>query len=69
MSREAYLNTLKQEGVNLDRLLDSYNHNPKNQNPLYLTTQNEFGFKKPTTATYTYERIARDQKFSNRYEN
>jgi len=67
ISVDAFAQTLHDEKVDVDRLLSSYNHAPKPQNPLYSTTQNEFGIKKPTAATYTVERLARDQKFSNSY--
>jgi len=67
VSVEAWMQTIHDEKVDVERLLHSYNHDPKPQNPLYATTQNEFGIKKPTTATYTSERQARDQKFSNSY--
>jgi len=53
------MKTLRDEKVDVERLLNSYKHAPKGQNPLYATTQNDFGIKKPTTATYTSERIAR----------
>ena len=67
VSVDAYMKTIRDQSVDVYRLLNSYNHAPKDQNPLYATTQNEFGIKKPTAATYTTERIARDQKFSNSY--
>ncbi|GMH50718.1 hypothetical protein TrRE_jg5097 [Triparma retinervis] len=67
VSVDAFMKTVRDEKLDVDRLLASYNHDPKNQNPLYGTTQNDFGIKKPTAATYTSERIARDQKFSNSY--
>ena len=50
--------------VPIENILNSYSHAPKPQNPLYATSQNEHGIKKPTVATYTAERCARDQKFS-----
>ncbi|GMH75752.1 hypothetical protein TL16_g06862 [Triparma laevis f. inornata] len=67
VSVDAYLKTLRDEKLDVTRLLNSYNHDPKDQNPLYATTQNEFGIKKPTAATYTTERLARNQAFSNSY--
>ena len=48
----------------VQKLLDSYSHDPLRQNPLYLTTQNEVGLKKPTEATVTSERLAKKQEFS-----
>lgn len=67
VSVDAFMKTVRDEGVDVDRLLNSYNHAPKPQNPLYATTQNEFGIKKPTAATYTTERAARNQAYSNSY--
>ena len=49
------------------QVLESYQHNPKNQHPLYSTNSNEFGLKKPTEATFTATRIARNQGFSNSF--
>lgn len=42
----------------------NYTHNPKAQNPLYGTTANEFGLRKPTEATQTTARYGLSQKFS-----
>ena len=58
---------MRSEVVPIARTLESYNHDPKDQNPLYATTQNEFGIKKPTVATYTSERLPRNQQFSNSF--
>ena len=44
--------------------LDNYNHVPKIENPLYTTTANEFGSKKPSQATLTKMRYMRSQSFS-----
>lgn len=41
-----------------------YKHEPKSQNPLFTTTANEIGLKKPSKATYTTTRYARSQNFS-----
>jgi len=60
----AYNTIQHQNIVPIEKILNSYSHEPKPQNPLYATTQNEHGIKKPTVATYTAERCARDQKFS-----
>mmetsp|Transcript_24295 Transcript_24295/g.43524 ORF Transcript_24295/g.43524 Transcript_24295/m.43524 type:complete len:199 (+) Transcript_24295:29-625(+) len=45
-------------------ILSQYKHNPKNQNPLYGTSANEIGLKKPSSATYPTERHGMSQKFS-----
>lgn len=44
--------------------LDIYNHAPKLENPLYTTTSNEFGSKKPSQATFNKVRYSRSQNFS-----
>ena len=54
--------TIPKEEVN--KILSQYNHSPKNENPLYSTTANEFGLKRPTQATYTNVRYGNSQKFS-----
>jgi hypothetical protein len=45
-------------------ILSNYNHNPKEQNPLYVTEANEFGLRKPTEAAFTTARYGLSQKFS-----
>jgi hypothetical protein len=67
VSVEAFAKTQHQGKEDITRLLKSYNHAPKPQNPLYATTQNDFGIKKPTEATYTAERLPRNQAFSNAF--
>ena len=54
--------TVSKEEVH--EILSQYNHNPKQQNPLYATTANEFGLRKPSAATYTTARYGLSQKFS-----
>lgn len=51
----------------IQKTLDSYKHSPRVQNPLYTTTSNEFGLKKPSAATFSNARQARSQKFSNSF--
>jgi len=48
-------------------LFDSYEHKPKVQHPVYTTTANEFGSKKPTVATCSGVRLSRSQTFSNSF--
>jgi len=45
-------------------ILSQYNHDPKDQNPLYGTTANEYGLKKPSEATLPTARHGNSQKFS-----
>ena len=54
--------TVSKEEVN--EIMAQYHHNPKDQNPLYATTANEYGKKKPSAATYSTERHGLSQKFS-----
>ena len=42
----------KGEFENAEQFLQSYNHNPKHEEPLYTTTANEYGIKKPSMATH-----------------
>lgn len=46
-----------------DELLETFTHKSKGENPLYMTTNNDFGRKRPTAATFTFERRARQQGF------
>ena len=48
----------------VNEILSQYDHNPKEQNPLYVTTANEYGRKRPTQATYQNVRHGMSQKFS-----
>lgn len=50
-----------------DALLKSYKHTVKEENPLYSTTNNDIGIKRPTGATFTFERRARQQGFRYTY--
>merc|ERR1719502_1968936 len=54
-------------GASVAEVLDAYNHNPKEEHPMYITTNNFFGKKRPTIATFTGERMARSQNFSNSF--
>ncbi len=45
----------------------SYHHCAKDEHAMFNTTSNEIGKKGPTAATYTFERVARQQKFSNSF--
>lgn len=54
--------TYSKEEVN--EILSQYNHNPKKQHPLYGTTANEYGLKKPSQATFQNVRHGVTQQFS-----
>lgn len=51
----------------LEQHLKSYVHETKEENPLYVTSSNEYGCKKPCSLTYTAVRNARGQSFSNSF--
>lgn len=46
-----------------EELLQTFKHKSKVENPLYTTTNNDIGMKRPTAATFTFERRARQQGF------
>ncbi|KAL7500522.1 hypothetical protein ACHAWT_008343 [Skeletonema menzelii] len=50
-------------------ILSNYNHNPKEQNPLYVTESNEFGRRKPSAATWTTKSHGLAQSFSKSFNN
>jgi hypothetical protein len=50
-------------------ILSNYAHNPKKQNPLYVTESNEFGRLKPSAATWTNKRHGLAQSFSKSFNN
>eukprot|EP00904_Undaria_pinnatifida_P005286 jgi/Undpi1/1888/HiC_scaffold_12.g05275.m1 len=52
-----------------DALLAAYNHTPKEEHALYSTTNNDIGIKRPTGATFTFERRARQQGFRRVFHN
>jgi hypothetical protein len=49
---------------NVEAILQSYTHAPKDENPLYTTSGNDYGRKPPGVATYVAERAYRPQDFS-----
>ena len=58
---------LSKEDVSV--ILSSYDHNPKEQNPLYVTESNEFGRRKPSVATWTKKNHGVAQGFSKSFNN
>lgn len=60
-------NSLSKEEVTA--ILSDYEHNPKEQNPLYVTESNEFGRRKPSAATWTTKRHGLAQSFSKSFNN
>lgn len=50
-------------------VLKSYQHQAHQEHPMYHTTNNQYGTEPPTLATLTAERIARNQGFSNSFNN
>lgn len=51
------------------RVLEAYNHAPKQENALYTTTYNEIGSKKPSLATYNAKRHYVSQSFTKSFNN
>lgn len=50
-----------------ERILDRYHHEPRAEHTMYQTTNNQYGIQRPTVATFTADRQARSQKFSNSF--
>jgi Domain of unknown function (DUF4490) len=51
----------------VQKILQSYNHKAKVQHPLYMTSSNDYGRKKPTPATFTSTRASKNQAFSSSF--
>lgn len=64
---EAEEKTEKYHPIDVPRVLEVFEHNPKVEDPRYTTSSNEVGRKKPTTATFVKMRMARNQAFSNSF--
>ena len=52
------------QNVDIEDILKSYKNQPKQQMPLYTTTSNEYGMKKPSRATYNSKIFPKNQTFS-----
>lgn len=50
-----------------ESILQHYKHNPRNEHSMYQTNNNMYGVQKPTVATFTADRKARSQAFSNSF--
>ena len=50
-----------------EKILEGYDHNPRNEHSMYQTTNNQYGIQRPTVATFTADRQARSQAFSNSF--
>jgi len=55
--------------IPVEKVLKVFNHNHKEENPMYTTTQNDIGYKKPTIETMVSMRRSRMQHFSNGFNN
>lgn len=66
-SSETEKNIINKNEIN--EMLTHYNHCPKKEDPLYVTTANEYGHKKPTSATYQTVSFGVTQKFSRSFNN
>jgi hypothetical protein len=53
----------------LEGILSSYEHETKKEHPVYQTTSNAIGFKRPDKATYTLDRVSIPQEFSQGFNN
>jgi len=59
---------VKRTQPEIDYMLDSWKQGTKAEDPRYTTTNNTFGFKAPTIATFVADRRGRPQGFSNSFQ-
>jgi len=57
------------EKVSAEELLKIYKHEPKQEDPRYITSASEYGKKPPSLATIVTERATRKQAFSKSFNN
>lgn len=50
-----------------EKILEGYDHQPRPEHSMYQTTNNQYGIQRPTVATFTADRLARSQAFSNSF--
>ena len=65
---EIVSNDDKKEKADVDRILASWKQGTKVEDPRFQTTNNSYGFKAPTAATFVSERAGRPQDFSKSFQ-
>jgi len=58
----------KKTNEEINKLLTVWKQGTKDEDPRYTTTNNTFGFKAPTIATFVADRAGRPQGFSNSFQ-
>jgi hypothetical protein len=58
----------EKEKPDVDRILNSWKQGTHEEDPRFQTTNNAYGFKAPTAATFVSERAGRPQGFSNSFQ-
>ncbi len=64
MRREEVRIEAERPKVDVERVLQVYHHAPKQEDPRFTTSSNEYGKQKPSVATFVAERAALPQDFS-----
>lgn len=55
--------------ITAEEILSVYKHEPKNEDPRFTTSSNDYGKKIPSVATLVTDRAARQQTFSKSFNN
>lgn len=55
--------------VDVEEILKHFKHNSKDEDPRYTSSNNDYGKKPPTGATFVAERASRQQGFSKSFNN